>query len=353
MSLEFIFRLVGMVVFAILGAQLANYLQIFPNDQTSRLTIALSLSFAALGLLVAPWLTVKPFEWIRQQIRRMPASRLLSAVLGLTIGLGISALLAAPLSKLPPPFSQVMPLGVSLLFGYIGIAIMVMRHQDIVSLMNAPALWFNGSRHENKALSSPLDEVILLDSSAIIDGRIADISQTGFIRNTLLLPRFVLNEVQHVADSSDDIRRKRGRRGLEVLNQLQENSIIPLRITDRDVEHVREIDDKLVVLAKQLGCPILTTDYGLNRVAKIQGVVVLNINELANAVKNIYLPGETMQIRIIQEGKEARQGVGYLEDGTMVVVQDGDRFINQTKEVTVTKILQTAAGRMIFAQPEN
>ncbi|MFQ5575749.1 MAG: PIN/TRAM domain-containing protein [Anaerolineae bacterium] len=353
MSLEFIFRLVGMVIFAIAGAQLASVFQVFsgPDTNFSRLTIALSLSFAALGLLVAPWLTIRPYRWVRQQIRRLPASRLISAVFGLTIGLAISALLAAPLSKLPPPFSQVLPIGVSLLFGYLGIAVMVMRHQDIVALVNAPLLW-TGNQMGGKPTPVARGE-ILLDSSVIIDGRIADISQTGFIRGTLLVPRFVLNEVQHISDSSDPLRRNRGRRGLEILNQLQENSIVPVRITDRDVEEAREADDKLVMLARQMQCPILTTDYGLNRVAKLQGVLVLNINELANAVKSIFLPGESMSIRIIQAGKEPRQGVGYLDDGTMVVVQGGYRHINQTLKVNVTKVLQTTAGRMIFAELEN
>jgi uncharacterized protein YacL len=228
---------------------------------------------------------------------------------------------------------------------------MVMRHQDITALMNAPLL-AAGNRAGNKAAPSPFSDALLLDSSVIIDGRIADISQTGFLRGTLLVPRFVLNEVQHVSDSSDALRRSRGRRGLEILSQLQENSAIPLRITDRDFENIKEVDDKLVMLAKQLRCPILTTDYGLNRVAKLQGVVVLNINELANAVKNIYLPGETLALKIIQEGKEYGQGVGYLDDGTMVVVQGGSKYIDKTLEITVTKVLQTAAGRMIFAQPE-
>ncbi len=354
MSLEFIFRLVGMVVFAVIGAQLAKYLQISPHTISTRLSIALALSFSALGLLVTPWLTIKPFNWIRYQIRRMPASRLLSAVFGLTIGLGISALLVPPLAKLPAPFSQILPLSFSLLFGYLGIAVMVMRHQDIVSLITSPsALVSSRSSQSGRRTGGGPQDVILVDSSVIIDGRIADISQTGFIRGTLLVPRFVLLEVQHIADSSDSLRRNRGRRGLEILSQLQENSIIPVRITDRDVEHVREIDDKLVMLAKQLQCPILTTDYGLNRVAKLQGVLVLNINELANAVKNVYLPGETMSLRIIQAGKEPKQGVGYLDDGTMVVVQNGSRYINYTIEVVVTKILQTTAGRMIFAQPAN
>ena len=351
MSVEFVFRLVGMVAFAIIGVQVAGLLEISPNTNTTRLTIALALSFAALGLLVAPWLTTKPFNWLRYEIRRMPASRLIGVVLGLTIGLAISALLAVPLSRLPAPFGQILPIIISLIFGYLGTAVIVMRHQDIAALINNPLL----SSAKQIGLNSPTasgPDIILLDSSVIIDGRIDDISQTGFLRGTLVVPRFVLNEVQHVSDSSDPLRRNRGRRGLEILNNLQENSIVPLKITDQDVEHIKEIDDKLVMLAKQLGCPILTTDYGLNRVAKLQGVLVLNINDLANAVKNIYLPGETMNIRIIQEGKESGQGVGYLEDGTMVVVQGGNRYKNKNMEVMVTKVLQTTAGRMIFAQPE-
>ncbi len=350
MSLEFIFRLVGMVLFAIVGAQTANFINPSSTGTAARLTIALSLSFAALGLLVAPWLTIKPYQTIRYQIRRMPASRLLSATFGLTIGLSIAALLAAPLSKLPTPLNQILPIASSLVFGYMGIAIMVMRHQDIVNLLNAPLQW-SGQRggYRNKPSST---DTVLLDSSAIIDGRIADISQTSFIRGTLLVPRFVLNEVQHIADSSDSLRRNRGRRGLEILSDLQENSVVPVKITDRDFEQIKEADDKLVMLAKQLQCPIITTDYGLNRVAKLQGVPVLNINDLANAVKTVYLPGETISIRIIQAGKEARQGVGYLDDGTMIVVQNGYKYIDRTVDVTVTKILQTTAGRMIFAQIE-
>jgi len=350
MNIELIFRLVGMVVFAVIGAQVSRYLQIYPTTHTTQLSVAMALSFAALGLLVTPWLTVRPYKWLRYQIRRMPASRLLSAVFGLTIGLAISALLIPTLAKLPTPFNQLLPLIFSVLFGYLGIAIMVMRHQDIVAILSPAGVWTN-PRTGSKSMTATQD-MILVDSSAIIDGRISDVSQTGFIRGPLLVPRFVLLEVQHIADSSDALRRNRGRRGLEILNQLQESSIIPVRITDRDVEHVREIDDKLVMLAKQLQCPILTTDYGLNRVAKLQGVLVLNINDLANAVKNVYLPGETLAIRIIQPGKEARQGVGYLDDGTMVVVQNGSRYIDNTIQVLVTKVLQTTAGRMIFAEPD-
>jgi len=209
------------------------------------------------------------------------------------------------------------------------------------------------SREPKDPSAATAERFMLLDTSVIIDGRIADISQTGFLNDTILVPRFVLNELQHIADSSDVLRRNRGRRGLDILQKLQKDSRAPIRITDMDVEDVREVDDKLVILAKRLKCPILTNDFNLNRVAELQGVRVLNINELANAVKTVFLPGESMQVQIIQEGKEVGQGVGYLDDGTMVVVEEGRRHMSATILVVVTKVLQTAAGRMIFARPGN
>ena len=189
-----------------------------------------------------------------------------------------------------------------------------------------------------------------MDTSVIIDGRIADISRTGFLTGNLLIPRFVLNELQYIADSPDNLRRQRGRRGMEVISQLQKESVLPIKISDIDVEGTREVDEKLVILARQMHAPILTNDYNLNRVAELQGVTVLNINELANAVKSVLLPGESLSVIVIQEGREVGQGVAYLDDGTMVVIEDGRDRINSQVTVVVTKILQTAAGRMIFAR---
>ncbi|MFO7678982.1 MAG: TRAM domain-containing protein, partial [Chloroflexota bacterium] len=188
------------------------------------------------------------------------------------------------------------------------------------------------------------------DTSVIIDGRILDISKTGFIRVTLLIPNFILLELQHIADSADPIRRARGRRGLEVLTDLQNDTPVPTKISDLDVSDAREADTKLVALARNLRCPIMTNDYNLNRVAELQGVTVLNINDLANAVKAIFLPGETLTVQIIQQGRESDQGVGYLDDGTMVVVENGSHLLDANARVIVTKVLQTAAGRMIFAR---
>ncbi|NHZ72177.1 MAG: TRAM domain-containing protein, partial [Aquificales bacterium] len=191
---------------------------------------------------------------------------------------------------------------------------------------------------------------ILLDTSVIIDGRILDISKTGFIRSTLLVPNFILLELQHIADSADPMRRNRGRRGMDVLSELQNDSPVPTKITDADVSDAREADTKLMALGRHMHCPIMTNDYNLNRVAELQGVTVLNINDLANAVKAIFLPGETLTVKIIQQGRESDQGVGYLEDGTMIVVENGSHLLDATARVIVTKVLQTAAGRMIFAK---
>jgi uncharacterized protein YacL len=221
--------------------------------------------------------------------------------------------------------------------------VMVTREKEIFGMLGIRFAKDKGARKDK-------EEFVLLDTSVIIDGRIADISQTGFIHGTIMIPRFVLNELQHIADSPDALRRNRGRRGLDMLNKLQKESQVPIRITDMDVSDVREVDNKLVRLSKDLSCPIITNDYNLNRVAELQGVKVLNINELANAVKAVVLPGEAITVQVIQEGKELGQGVGYLDDGTMVVVEDGRRHLEQTIEVNVTRVLQTVAGRMIFAQ---
>jgi uncharacterized protein YacL len=347
MSIEFIIRLIGMVVMATVSFQLAVSLGGTWRDV--RVISALTLAGAALGLLISPWLTIRPIRWVSNRINEMSSSQLFAGVIGLILGLAIAALMTPALSNLPPPFGEVMPFVVSILLGYFGLAMLMRRHREIFTFVNA-RLARDGMAGRGRGRARESDAV-LLDTSVIIDGRIADISRTGFIGETMLVPRFVLNELQHIADSPDSLRRNRGRRGLDMLNKLQKESVVPIVITDLDMEEVREVDDKLVMLAKKLHCPIITNDYNLNRVAELQGVVVLNVNELTNAVRVILLPGETLQVRIIQEGKEIGQGVGYLDDGTMVVVENGKRYLNQTVTTVVTKVLQTAAGRMIFAQP--
>lgn len=192
----------------------------------------------------------------------------------------------------------------------------------------------------------------ILDTSVIIDGRIPDICDAGFIEGVLTAPQFILNELQHIADSSDPLKRARGRRGLDILNRLQKNPQVLFEITDKDYPKIKEVDSKLIALARELDADVLTNDFNLNKVAQIQGVNVLNINQLANAVKPLVLPGESLSVTIAKPGKEKGQGVAYLEDGTMVVVEQGEPLLNKSLEVTVTSILQTPAGRMIFATPK-
>lgn len=342
MSAEFLLRVMGMIVFAVIGWQMGSALG--GGDAQIRYIIVLALAGAALGLLITPWLTIRPYVWARKMIRQVPAQQLLAATIGLLIGLIIAALTSFPLSFLPSPIGSILPFVSLILFGYLGAWVMVMRERDFFALL--------GGRLGREGLAkSSSEKSVLLDTSVIIDGRIADISRTGFIDGTMMIPRFVLAELQHIADSADSLRRNRGRRGLEMLNKLQKESIVPIRITDLDVEDVHEVDDKLIRLAKNLHCPIVTNDYNLNRVAELQGVRVLNINELANAIRAVVLPGEGMKVRIVQEGKELGQGVGYLDDGTMVVVDNARKFIGNIIEVTVTRMLQTNQGRMIFAAP--
>lgn len=193
----------------------------------------------------------------------------------------------------------------------------------------------------------------ILDTSVIIDGRIPDICDAGFIEGTLVAPQFILNELQHIADSSDPLKRARGRRGLDILNRLQKSPGIQIEITDKDFPKIKEVDSKLIALAKELDADVLTNDFNLNKIAQIQGVNVLNINQLANAVKPIVLPGESLSVMVAKQGKERGQGVAYLEDGTMVVVEQGESLLNKNAEVVVTSILQTPAGRMIFATPKS
>jgi uncharacterized protein YacL len=347
MSAEFISRIVGMILIATGGTFLGIHIANITGGSPYQYAAIFLLMGALIGLVMTPYVTVRPFLALRKRIRHAPAHQLLSAALGLIVGLIIGGLVSFPLSMLPQPFSQILPFIAALLFGYLGIMVMLTRQHDIFTAIRGQLPLRGDGSQETKQ-----DEArsVLLDTSVIIDGRIADISRTGFVDGEMLVPRFVLNELQHIADSSDALRRNRGRRGLDMLHRLQNESVTPVRVTDMDLEGVREVDDKLVLLAKQLRCPIVTNDYNLNRVAELQGVRVLNINELANAVKALFLPGESLNVKIVQEGKEIGQGVGYLDDGTMVVVEDGETYIDQDTEVTVTKVLQTAAGRMLFAR---
>jgi uncharacterized protein YacL len=282
-------------------------------------------------------------------VEDLSTAEFVTAVIGLTLGLLMGLLLGVPLANLPPPWGDVLPLGVSLFLGLGMLGLTVAKRRDLI--MAAQAVGFLRSGDDIRSENLAGEPRIVVDTSAIIDGRIAEIVESGFIYGTLVIPRFVLDELQHIADSSDTLRRNRGRRGLEILNRMQKEPGTPVEIVEDAVPTETEVDAKLVALARARSGVILTNDFNLNRVAELQGVRVMNINSLANAVKPAVLPGEELRVRVIQEGKEAGQGVGFLDDGTMIVVEGGARHIDKDLDVAVTRVLQTVAGRMIFAQP--
>jgi len=354
MNAIFISRIVGAIILGIVGAftglPIFEYVSGFiPNLALSQgATIAIHTTvFALIGFLITPYITIKPLQGLARLFKKATPQVLISGLIGLVIGLVTAAIMAYPLSLLPSPLGSILPFVGLVIFGYLGVVLFVTREEDFLKLLKG----VNPKSAKSQKATSEVERRILVDTSAIIDGRISDIAKTGFLGGSLIVPRFVLNELQFVSDSADSLRRQRGRRGLEVLAELQESQDVPVIISDVDVEGVREVDERLIILAQQMNCPILTNDYNLNRVAELQGVKILNINDLSNAVKVVLLPGEEFDIDVIQEGKEYQQGVGYLEDGTMVVIENGQRYLEQRISVTVTKILQTSAGRMIFAKP--
>lgn len=348
-------RLIGASLLAVAGYSAGSLL--WPEIESSTaladvqsialVRILVSLSFAmfgfAIGYAITP-LVLRPLEHAREELTHIPPIRLLGAAIGLACGLLLGALAAVPLSFLQSPFGGFLPIVVTVVFAYLGVATIGSNPGVYLGLLKSLVA-------QRGPTGKPAGDYILLDTSVIIDGRISDLAETGFVDKTLLVPRFVLNELQQVADSADALRRNRGRRGLEILNRLQQSTKVVVEISDQDFPLVNDVDRKLVQLAEQINAAIMTNDYNLNRVAEIQGIRVLNLNELVNAVKTLLLPGEQLNVRIIQEGKEYGQGVGYLEDGTMVVVEDARDRINSIMPVTVTRVLQTVAGRMIFAAP--
>jgi uncharacterized protein YacL len=277
-------------------------------------------------------------------MRKFSIRNLSAAVFGLIFGFFMAWILTSVIKLIPMDiniFSSIQIILI-LIFCYLGMVI-AMRGKDEFNII-IPYVKFD--RQDKK------DEVILLDTSVIIDGRIVDICQTRFIEGRLVIPRFVLKELQQIADSEDALKRNRGRRGLDILNKIQKNSNFDVMIHEEDFQDTRDVDAKLVKLAKMLDAKIFTNDFNLNKIAELQGIAVLNINELANALKPVVLPGESLEVRISKEGKEYNQGVGYLDDGTMVVVDNTKHMIGQAVTATVTSVLQTSAGRMIFAKLE-
>lgn len=287
---------------------------------------------------------------IEVELSKKPLYEIIFSSVGLIIGLLIAFLLTQMISIWNLGiFGSIISLALYIFFGYLGISLTSKNKDTLLTMfskdheMTLRPKSVSGKKQKNT-------DKKLLDTSAIIDGRILEISKTGFLEGPLVLPVFILEELQHIADSSDSLKRNRGRRGLEVINSLQNLDNIEVIISDKKYPEISEVDSMLVKLALDEGHKIITNDFNLNKVAKVQGIKVLNINELANALKPIAIPGETMYVQIIKEGQEQNQGIAYLDDGTMIVIENGKDLIGQAKEVTVTSVLQTNAGKMIFAK---
>lgn len=344
--------------FLIIGGTLGI---IFIPDLLNVLTLDISLInnpyvSAILGAIIFYLITFWAIDYVVNFIKLMeeslvkaPITDIIFGSVGLAFGLILAFLIGYALTAIKVPIlNTIAPILLTLLFGYLGFQVGFKKRDELLTLFTT---------RKKKATDEELpktekSDFKILDTSVIIDGRIADICQTGFLDGTIVIPQFVLGELQHIADSSDALKRNRGRRGLDILNRIQKELAIPVDIYEGDFEEITEVDSKLVKLAKITNGVVVTNDFNLNKVCELQKVAVLNINDLANAVKPVVLPGEEMKILIIKDGKEHNQGVAYLDDGTMIVVEEGRNYIGKHIDVLVTSVLQTSAGRMIFAKPK-
>jgi len=326
-----IIRAILLLTCSISGYAIAYY----NADPNSSYLIFKSIAGFIIGLIVA-LLVIK----VEKEIRKVSLRIIIGGVVGMIIGLIIAFIMGFGLNMVSKirENQQVVPwiyMLLTVIMGYLGLVLGSKKIEEF-------NFFLTGSNTET--------DQRLLDTSVIIDGRIADICDAGFMEGKLIIPRFVLNELQLVADSADSIKRSRGRRGLDVLNRMKKSSTVNIEIVEQDFPKIKGVDGKLVALAKEMNAKLLTNDYNLNKVAELQGVRVINVNELANAMKPVALPGEQMTVKIIREGKEQGQGVGYLDDGTMIIVDNAQKLLNMNVEVIVTSVLQTTAGRMIFSE---
>ena len=288
-------------------------------------------------------------DGFERNIQKLTVTEFLFGTLGLLVGLVFATLIGVPISRIHFVIGPILFILIDLIGALVGIKIFIKRKDDILNLLTS--IKKNGIRDKKNKHNEKICPKIL-DTSVIIDGRIFDICQTGFVEGPLVIPGFVLNELRHISDSADGLKRNRGRRGLDILNKIQKELSIETQIYEEDFPEIAEVDAKLLKLAQVLNGKVVTNDFNLNKVAEFQGVPVLNINELANAIKPVLLPGEEMKVVVMKDGKEASQGIAYLDDGTMIVVEGGRKFISEEIMVVVTSVLQTAAGRMIFAKPK-
>ncbi|SDC52878.1 Uncharacterized conserved protein YacL, contains PIN and TRAM domains [Pelagirhabdus alkalitolerans] len=306
--------------------------------------------------LLSFWLVdyiVQFIQFFENLLLGAPLADLFFGSVGLILGLVIAYIINQPIQDIQIIIvSQIIPLFTMGLLGYLGFQVGFKRRDEFANILTLARKDKEQSEASEEEASKVAPKAKLLDTSVIIDGRIADICQTHFLEGTIIIPHFVLEELQHIADSSDALKRNRGRRGLDVLNRLQKEIPVDVEMYDGDFEDIQEVDSKLVKLAKVSDGIVVTNDFNLNKVCEFQNVPVLNINDLANAVKPVVLPGEQLVVQVIKDGKEQNQGVAYLDDGTMIVVEEGRHHIGESIEVIITSVLQTSAGRMIFAKPK-
>ncbi len=318
------------------------------------ISILVGVIIGIIFYIIGPWV-INKFKQLAnlmdKEISKYPQTDILLGSIGLIIGFAIAYLISGLISDIPI-VGNTLAFATYLFMGYLGIKIAIKSRDDIFNINKLNRLSQNIKEKSNKKEQKSIPPKVL-DTSVIIDGRIADICKTGFIEGKLIIPKFVLDELQHIADSSDDLKRVRGRRGLDILNIIQKELEIEVEISEARFDDIEEVDSKLLELAKVIGGKVVTNDYNLNKVAQFRGVDVLNINELANAIKPVAIPGEEMVVQVVKEGKEHSQGIAYLDDGTMIVVDGGRRHMGETIRVLVTSVLQTPAGRMIFGKPKN
>ncbi len=328
----FLLRLVVLILSGLGGYIL--FLELLGQQQ---LALAGAMLGLALGLLTI---------LIERAVSKQQIKAIIGGAIGLIAGLIVGNLFTyGVLRDLfgDPSVSLSIYIIINLLLGYLGLIIGAKKG----------AVFDPGELKTSAAPANTAASYKLLDTSVIIDGRIADVSETGFVEGVFLIPQFVLHELQYIADSVDPLKRTRGRRGLDILKRMQKMTDLEVRITEQDLPKIRGVDAKLVALGKKLNAKVITNDFNLNKVAELQGVTVLNLNQLSNALKPVVIPGEFMKLKIIKEGSESNQGIAYLDDGTMVVVDNGKRLIGRTIDTVVTSVLQTTAGRMIFAKPKD
>lgn len=364
--LRSIFTIIGLVIgyivsYAVLSIEAVkeiNFLSTAVGTVSS--TIFIMLIFGAILFFSSPHIykaISNIIEYAEHNIQKLSATEILYGAIGIIIALAITSLIGYPIRKisqllgpvLGSALGSIIILLLNLVAAIIGADVFIKKKEDISALLSGLKKG-QGKEKKNKTTLKTIAKI--LDTSVIIDGRIFDICQTGFVEGPLVIPNFVLDELRHISDSSDSLKRTRGRRGLDILNKIQKELDIETQIWEGDFPEIAEVDSKLLKLAQVLKGKVVTNDFNLNKVAEFQGVPVLNINELANAIKPVVLPGEEMKVLVVKDGKESTQGVAYLDDGTMIVVEGGRKYMGVQLDVLVTSVLQTAAGRMIFAKPK-